>query len=74
MPAEYLQAALRYGLSIEGVASAIVGAYSVEEVLQNVEWAKHYEPCSTQEQIRLREEGKRLAAEWGERFGPATSG
>jgi uncharacterized protein len=72
MPAEYLEAALRYGLSIEGVASAIVGAYSVEEVLQNIEWAKRYAPCSTQEQTRLREEGERLAAEWGERFGPAT--
>ena len=71
MPAEYLRAALRYSLSIEGVTSAVVGAYSVEEVLQNVEWAKHFEPCSAQEQTQLREEGRRMAAEWGPRFGPA---
>ena len=71
MPPEYLQTALRYSLSIEGVTSAVVGAYTVEEVLQNVEWAKHYEPCSAQEQTQLGEEGRRMAAEWGPRFGPA---
>ena len=71
MPAEYLERALGYSLGIEGVASAVVGAYTVEEVLQNVEWAKRYQPFSGQELTGLREDGQRLAAEWGTRFGPA---
>jgi uncharacterized protein len=70
MPAEFLERALRYALGIDGVAAAIVGTYGVEEVLQNIEWAKRYQPLSGEEQTQLRTEGKTLAAEWRTRFGP----
>jgi aryl-alcohol dehydrogenase-like predicted oxidoreductase len=72
MPLEKLERSLRYGLGIEGVASAIVGVYGVEEVQQNVEWAKRYKPLSGEEQTAVREDGKALAQSWGPRFGPVT--
>ena len=71
MPEEFLERALRYSLGIEGVAGAVVGVYSAEEVRQNVEWAKRWQPLSKVESESLRAAGKNLAAEWGPRFGPA---
>jgi predicted aldo/keto reductase-like oxidoreductase len=70
MPVELMEQAMRYSLGIEGVASAVIGPYKVEEVLQNVQWAKQYRPLSDEEQIALRERGKKLVADWGPRFGP----
>jgi len=64
-------AALRYSLSIDGVASAVIGAYTVDEVKQHVEWAKRYQPMSTEEVAALRKQGQELAGVWGARFGPA---
>ena len=71
MPEEFLERALRYSLGIESVAGAVVGVYTAEEVRQNVEWAKRWQPLSKAESESLRAEGKKLAAEWGPRFGPA---
>lgn len=70
MPTDLLQAALRYSLTVEGVSGAVLGAYTTEEVLQHVAWAKSYRPFTPEEQALQREEGKRLAAEWGPHFGP----
>lgn len=70
MPAEYLERAMRYALTIEGVASAVIGPYTVEEARQNVEWAKRFTPLTSAEQVALREKGKAWAADWGPRFGP----
>jgi uncharacterized protein len=71
MPAARLEQAMRYSLSIEGVASAVIGTYTAEEVRQNVEWAKRYQPLSASERMALRQTGQDLAASWGARFGPA---
>ena len=70
MPAAFLEHSLRYSLGIEGVAGAVVGVYGGEEVKQNVEWAKRWKPLTKKEHAALREEGKKLAADWGPRFGP----
>jgi uncharacterized protein len=70
LPAEFLERSLRYSLGIEGVAGAVVGVYGVEEVKQNVEWAKHWKPLAKAEHFALREAGKKLVASWGPRFGP----
>jgi uncharacterized protein len=72
LPAEYLERSLRYSLGIEGVAGAVVGVYGVEEVQQNVEWAKRWKPLTPAEHSALREAGKKLAAAWGPRLGPVT--
>ena len=70
MAADLLPQAMRYSLGIEGVASAVIGPYAIEEVEQNVAWAKSYKPLSPEETAALREKGKPLAADWGPRFGP----
>ncbi|MBI4658616.1 MAG: aldo/keto reductase [Verrucomicrobia bacterium] len=70
MPTEYLERAMRYSLSIEGVAGAIIGVYTADEVKRNVEWAKAYRPLSAEERESLRADGRKLAEEWGPRFGP----
>jgi uncharacterized protein len=70
MPAALLPDAMRYSLGIEGVAATVIGPYAVEEVNQNVAWARNYAPLSPRESAALREKGAALAAEWGPRFGP----
>ncbi len=70
MPATLLQDAMRYSLGIEGVAATVIGPYAIEEVKQNVAWARNYAPLSANESAALRERGKALAADWGPRFGP----
>jgi uncharacterized protein len=71
MPREFLERALRYSLGVEGIGSAVVGPYTVEEIKEDVAWAKAFQPLSGAEIAALRVEGERLAAEWGPRFGPA---
>lgn len=70
MPEDKLPAALRYSLSIEGVTAAVVGAYTTEEILQDIEWAKQFRHLTAEEQVRWRDEGRTLAADWGPRLGP----
>jgi aryl-alcohol dehydrogenase-like predicted oxidoreductase len=70
MPASLLESAMRYSLNIPGVAAAVIGPYTVDEVKQNVAWAQRYTPLSEQETLNLRAQGKPLAAQWGPRFGP----
>jgi aryl-alcohol dehydrogenase-like predicted oxidoreductase len=70
MPADLLQQAMRYSLGIEGVAAAVVGAYTIEEVRQNAAWARNHTPLSPEEWAGLREHGKSLVDAWGPRFGP----
>ena len=64
-----LEAALRYALDLPGVAIAVVGAFSEEELEQNVEWARRWQPLSDDEQEALIEGGKEIAAAWGTHFG-----
>ncbi len=68
---EHIPIALRYALSLPGVATANVGIHSVEQIRHNVQMVKDFEPLSEEEQTRLLEQGKKLAADWGEHFGPA---
>jgi aryl-alcohol dehydrogenase-like predicted oxidoreductase len=70
MPPDLLPQAMRYSLGIEGVAGAVIGPYAIEEVEQNVAWAKNYAPLSAEETAALRDQGKLFAADWGPRFGP----
>jgi uncharacterized protein len=72
MPADLLAQAVNYGLSVPGVTAAVLGVYSAEEARQNVAWAKQFRTVTDQQMARWREQGKALAATWGNRFGPAT--
>lgn len=70
MPEEYLRQAFRYALSLPRVATAVVGMASREELLQNLAWAKAFQPLSETERAALVEPGRRIASRWGAHFGP----
>ena len=63
--------AFRYALGLPGVAVAVVGMFTLEELERNLEWAKTWEPLTGPEAERLDEQGRAIAAEWGPHFGEA---
>ena len=65
-----LSFALRYALSLDGVAGAVVGAHTIEQVRQNIARAQKLQPLSGAEQQRLAQLGQSQAPSWGLRFGP----
>ena len=64
--------ALRYALSLPGVALAVIGMYTGEELLQNIEWSRRYLPLSKTEDRNLQPLGRRIAADWGAHYGSPT--
>jgi predicted aldo/keto reductase-like oxidoreductase len=68
----YLPNAMAYALDLEGVSVAVVGPYTVEQAIQNVEFAKKYRPLSEEQRTTLLEYGKKLAPSLGPRYGPVT--
>jgi hypothetical protein len=72
IPVEDLEFAIRYALSLPGVATANLGVHTAEQLDANVEMVKRFHPLSPEEQSKAIEMGRKLAAEWGPHFGPAT--
>jgi len=68
----YLPQALAYALDLEGVSVAVVGPYTVEQAIQNVEFARKYTPLSEEQRSSLMALGKKLAPTLGPRYGPVT--
>jgi predicted aldo/keto reductase-like oxidoreductase len=68
----YLPQAMAYALDLENVSVAVVGPYTVEQAIQNVEFAKKYKPLSEEQRTSLLEYGKKLAPSLGPRYGPVT--
>ena len=68
----YLPQALAYALDLAGVSVAVVGPYTVEQAIQNVEFAREYAALSKQQRTTLLEYGKKLAPNLGTRYGPVT--
>jgi predicted aldo/keto reductase-like oxidoreductase len=64
--------AISYALDLEGVSAAVVGPYTVEQAIQNVEFAKKYKPLSKEQLSALLELGKKLAPDLGPRYGAVT--
>ena len=62
--------ALRYALSLPGVNLAVIGVYNGEELLQNIEWVRHYVPLDADEQQALLAQGRDIASQWGPHYGP----
>ena len=65
------QLALRYGLGLTGVATAVIGVYNERELRQSLEWARSFTPLTPSEQAQLHQLGRQLASDWGAHFGPA---
>jgi len=69
---EWMPPAIAYALDLEGVGTALVGPFTVEQGIQNVEFAGRYEPLAAEKRSALLELGKKLVAEGlGPRYGPA---
>ena len=68
----YLPQALAYALDLQGVSVAVVGPYTAEQAVQNVEFARKYAPLSQEQRSALLEYGKKLAPSLGPRYGPVT--
>jgi len=66
---ERLPHAMAYALDLEGVSVAVVGPYTVEQAIQNVQFARKYKPLTRQQHTSLMEYGKKLAESLGPRYG-----
>lgn len=69
-PHDRLPLALAYALDLEGVSVAVVGPYTLEQAIENVELAKRYRPLTADQRSQLLAWGKTLAEELGPRYGP----
>jgi predicted aldo/keto reductase-like oxidoreductase len=70
MPEEHLELALRYVLSLPGVATANISVCDVGHLRRNVEIAGNSKPLTFPERDFLEKTGRRLAARWRPYFGP----
>ena len=62
--------ALGYALDLEGVSSAIIGPFTMEQALQNVQFARAYQPLQAKQRDELLAFGRELAVTLGPRYGP----
>ncbi len=69
MPPDLTQDAIRYCLSLEGVATAVVGMYTPDDLRKNVAWAKAFQPLNDAEMKRMEILGKNMAQTWGPHLG-----
>lgn len=69
LDAEHHERALRYALSLEGCACAVVGMTSLNELEENVLRARAFTPLTASEKQVILESGEPLAAEWGPHLG-----
>ena len=66
---ERLPHAMAYALDLQGVSIAVVGPYTAEQAIQNVQFARKYKPLSPEQHASLMEYGKNLAESLGPRYG-----
>jgi len=66
---ERMPHAMSYALDLEGVSVAVVGPYTVEQSIRNVEIAQKYKPLSAEQRKALLEYGRKLAPTLGPRYG-----
>ena len=69
---ERMPQAMSYALDLEGVSVAVVGPYTVEQSIQNVQIAQKYKPLSAEQRNSLLEYGKKIAPTLGPPYGAVT--
>lgn len=67
-----VELAIRYALSLPGVASVNLGINSVQQLHEDLAYFRNPQPLSEQEMAQLIEQGRELAAKWGAHYGPVT--
>jgi hypothetical protein len=70
--AAHIEMAIRYALSLPGVATANLGVHTAEQLRRNLEFVRRFKPLTAEEQDRLAATGRELAKEWGPHFGPVS--
>lgn len=71
-PPERLSQALAYALDLEGVSAAVVGPFTMEQAMQNVDLASRYQPLAAGDREALLTFGRQLATTLGPRYGPVS--
>ena len=66
----HLELAVRYALSLPGVATANLGVHTLEQFRQDLAMVRRFQPLTAGEQDQLATMGRQLAKEWGPHFGP----
>lgn len=69
-PPERLPQAMAYALDLPGVSVANIGPYTLEQAVQNVEFARRYKALSEEQRRHLLAVGKQMAPKLGLRYGP----
>jgi predicted aldo/keto reductase-like oxidoreductase len=67
---QHLELAVRYALGLPGVASLVIGPHTVDQLRQNVDMVRQYQPLTAEEQSKLDSLGRTLAQQWGPHYGP----
>jgi predicted aldo/keto reductase-like oxidoreductase len=67
---DQIEPAIRYALSLPGVATANLGVHTLEQFRQDLAIVRRFRPLNDVEQEQLAGVGRRLAREWGPHFGP----
>lgn len=65
------QKAIDYALTLPGVTTAVVGMFSVSEVIENAGYARGHSTLSEADVDGIEKSGRELAAEWEDHFGDA---
>jgi len=69
-PPERMAQAIAYALDLDGVSTAVIGPFTLDQALKNIELARAYRPLPAPERNDLLAYGKELAATLGPRYGP----
>ena len=69
VPDRLKQLAVRYALGLDQVATLVIGPHTVEQLRQNVQLVRAFQPLTDHERAELIALGKELAPKWGDHFG-----
>ncbi|MFZ5833119.1 MAG: aldo/keto reductase [Planctomycetota bacterium] len=67
---QYIPLAIRYALSLPGVATANIGVHTIDQLKSNLEVVRRFTPLNEAEQANCAMLGRKLSADWGPHFGP----
>lgn len=70
LPETLQPAGLRYALGLPGASGVVLGMVDEDELQQNLERVRAFSPLTGEELTALDAPTERLAAEWGEIYGP----
>jgi predicted aldo/keto reductase-like oxidoreductase len=65
MPEDLRQASFRFAQSVRGVALTVIGMGTIQELEQNVQWAREFKPMTVAEANELKAKSVALARQWG---------